>query len=269
MMADYAAAAGHFTLACDALAAGAPSAVLADGLAGRSTALRNLGRLAEATEDAHRALAMANELGHPAGQAFALIQLGILGNYQGEYRASLAWLRQAQRVDPARVPGWLVWQGNTVLAMVLTADGQMAAAERMSVDGLAQARQAGDLYDQALWLELLAHLDQRAGRILELGARIREALEFATRTGDRLRLIARLDLCGRLCAATERPAEAITLWAALGFYDSAAVMAASTSALRAANSAACSCSMRSAMSSSSRISASRSLSAAPSTPRSV
>ena len=214
IMADYTAAAGHFTLACDALAAGASSAVLADGLAGRSTALRNLGRLAEATEDARRALAMAGELGYPAGQAFALIQLGILGNYQGEYQASLAWLRQAQQVDPARVPGRLVRQGNTVLALVLTADGQVAAAEQMSVDGLAQARQAGDLYDQALWLELLAHLDQRAGRIPELGAHIREALEFATRTGDRLRLIACLDLCGRLCAATERPAEAITLWAA-------------------------------------------------------
>jgi tetratricopeptide (TPR) repeat protein len=144
MMADYAAAADHFTLACDALAAAAPSAVLADGLAGRSTALRNLGRLAEATKDAQRALAMADELGYPAGQAFALIQLGILGNYQGEYQASLAWLRQAQQVDPARVPGRLVRQGNTVLAMVLTADGQVAAAERMSVDALAQARQAGD-----------------------------------------------------------------------------------------------------------------------------
>ena len=45
-----------------------PSPVLVDGLAGRSGALRNLDRVPEAAEDARRALALARELGYPAGR---------------------------------------------------------------------------------------------------------------------------------------------------------------------------------------------------------
>ena len=48
----------------------------------------------------------------------------------------------------------------------------------------------------------------------EAGAHLREALELAAQTSDRLRLIDCLDICGHLCAATGRWAEAITLWAA-------------------------------------------------------
>jgi len=213
---DYAAALGHFTMACDALTACAPSPVLADGLAGRSAALRNLGRLAEAAGHAHRALAMASELGYPAGQVASLIQLALLRIYQGDEEASLEWLVQAQQVDPAGIPGRLARQTSTLLAMVLAEVGQIAAAQRGSADGLARAREAGDLSDQALWLEVLADLDQRAGHIPQAGAHLRETLEIATRTGDRLRLIECLDLCGNICAATGRPAEAITLWTAFG-----------------------------------------------------
>ena len=213
---DYAAALGHFTRACDALAACAPSPVLADGLAGRSAALRNLGRLTEAVGHAERALAMASELGYPAGQVAALIQLAPAGIYQGEEEASLAWLRQVQQVDSAGIPGRLARHCNTLLAMVLTEVGQIAAAERSSADGLARARQAGDLSDQALSLVVRADLDLMAGRIPHAGAHVREVLEIAARTGDRLRLIECLDKCGHICAATGRHAEAITLWAAFG-----------------------------------------------------
>ena len=52
-----------------------PSRALADGLAGRSWHLTNLGRIAEAADDARRALAMARELGYPAGEALALADL--------------------------------------------------------------------------------------------------------------------------------------------------------------------------------------------------
>ena len=213
---DYAAALGHFTMACDALAACAPSSVLADGLAGRSAALRNLDRPAEAADNARRALAMASELGYPAGRVAALIEFAVLGIYRGEEEASRDWLRQAQQVDPASIPGRLARHCNTLLAMVLTVLGQTAAAQRSSADGLARARQAGDLSDQALWLGLLVDLDQTAGRIPEARAHLREAIEIAARTGDRLRLIECLDKCGHICASTGRHAEAITLWAAFG-----------------------------------------------------
>ena len=53
-------------------------------LAGRSSTLLNLGRLAEATEDGRRSLAMARELGYPAGEGLALRILGIAAWYAGD-----------------------------------------------------------------------------------------------------------------------------------------------------------------------------------------
>ncbi len=210
------AALGHFTLAGDALAARAASPMLADVLAGRSAALRNLGRLAEAAGHARRALAIASELGYSAGRAAALIQLGALERYREEWEASLDWLRQAQQVDPASIPGRLARPRDTLLAIVLAAVGQVAAAQRSSADGLAWARQAGDLSGQAFWLIMLGYMDQTAGRIPQAGAHLREVLQIAARTGDRRRLVECLDLGGHICAATGRHAEAITLWAASG-----------------------------------------------------
>ena len=90
----------------------------------------------------------------------------------------------------------------------------MAAAQRSCADGLAQARQAGDLGNQADFLGRHVDLDRQTGHLSEAGAHLREALEIATRIGDRLRLIDCLDHCGHLCAATRRWAEAITMWAA-------------------------------------------------------
>ena len=75
--ADLAGALGHFTAVRDAVGDRGPSRVLADCLAGRSVTLSNLGRLAEAAEDGRRALAMARELGYPAGEALALECLAI------------------------------------------------------------------------------------------------------------------------------------------------------------------------------------------------
>jgi hypothetical protein len=66
---DLVGALGHFTAVRDAVAASGPSPALADGLAGRSAALLNVGRIPEAAGDARRALALARELGYPAGEA--------------------------------------------------------------------------------------------------------------------------------------------------------------------------------------------------------
>src|SRR6185312_2779435 len=53
-----------------------------------------------------------------------------------------------------------------------------------------------------------------AGRLQDAAAHLREALQLATRTGHWNETGNALDGCGLLCAATGRPAEAVTLWAA-------------------------------------------------------
>ncbi|HEY8043849.1 MAG TPA: AfsR/SARP family transcriptional regulator, partial [Streptosporangiaceae bacterium] len=62
---DMAAALGHFTALRDAVAERGPCRALADGLAGRSGALSQMGRDAEAVGEARRTLAVARELGYP------------------------------------------------------------------------------------------------------------------------------------------------------------------------------------------------------------
>ncbi len=51
------------------------SRALPAALAGRAATLRLRGRTAEAVRDARRALALAREIGHPAGELLALVEL--------------------------------------------------------------------------------------------------------------------------------------------------------------------------------------------------
>ena len=74
---DLAASLGHFTALRDAVAERGPCRALADGLAGRSGALSQMGRYAEAAGEARRALAVARELGYPAGEVLALADLSV------------------------------------------------------------------------------------------------------------------------------------------------------------------------------------------------
>ena len=57
-------------------------------------------------------------------------------------------------------------------------------------------------------------LDVHAGRFEDAAAHLREGLQIAVRTGGWFELNHYLDGCGYLCAATGRPAEALTMWAA-------------------------------------------------------
>ena len=101
--ADQAGALGHFTAVRDAIGDRGPSRALADCLAGRSATLRNLGRIAEAADDGRRALAMAGQVGYPAGEALALADLSIgrlLRRRPGQRRAA----GPAGRADPGRHP---------------------------------------------------------------------------------------------------------------------------------------------------------------------
>ena len=86
---------------------------------------------------------------------------------------------------------------------LLTEMGDPAAAERPC------ARDPGDL------LEKMVVLDLYAGRYEDAASHLREALQTALRTGVPGKVLEDLDCCGYLCALTGRPAEAVTVWAAV------------------------------------------------------
>ena len=212
--ADLARALGHFTAVRDCIRDRGPSRALADCLASRSVLLSGLGRLAEAVDDARRALAVARELGYPAGEALALERLGIAASYSGDLDGSVRLARQAEQIT-ADIPDWIARNCSTFLADVLMWSGDLAEAERVYAAGLAQARDAGDLWNQAALLPMIADLDLRAGRTGDAAAHLREGLHLAVRTGSWLELCTGMSRCGNLCAATGRAAEALTLWAAV------------------------------------------------------
>jgi DNA-binding CsgD family transcriptional regulator len=70
----------------------------------------------------------------------------------------------------------------------------------------------GDMVHLPTLLARMALLNLRAGRAGDAAAYLREALKLSWRTGFVFAVY--LDCCGHLCAATGRPAEAVTLWAA-------------------------------------------------------
>jgi predicted ATPase/DNA-binding CsgD family transcriptional regulator len=211
---DFAGAMGYFTAVRDAVAGRDPSPVLVDALAGRSVALVNIDHVPEGIESARRAVALARELGYPAGEALALANLSLGAYYAGDLADAVAWARQTQRIDLAGIPGWIARRCNDFLVLVLLQAGDVSAAWQYCADGLAQARQAGDLSSQVSCLGRMADMDQLAGRISEAGEHLRESLEITTRMGDPLGLLNCLDSGGHLCAASQRWAEAVTLWAA-------------------------------------------------------
>jgi len=101
-----------------------------------------------------------------------------------------------------------------VLTIVLAGAGDLAEAERAGAAGLARARDAGDVWVQAVLLPRIVDLDLRAGRTGDAAAHLREGLRLAVQTGNSFELLTGLSQCGDLCAATGRAAEALTLWAA-------------------------------------------------------
>ena len=209
--ADMAGALEHFTALRDAVAGRPPSPALADALAGRSYALRDLGRIPEAAEDARRALAVAREVGHPFGEVVALLDLALAAAAAGDLGDAVRLARQAGQV-PGDIPASMTRTCSVWLTEVLIQADDFASAERVCADGLAASRDAGDLVNLPTLLARMALLELRAGRAEDAAAHLREALQLALRTGFWFAVY--LDYCGQLCAATGRQAEAVTLWAA-------------------------------------------------------
>jgi predicted ATPase/DNA-binding CsgD family transcriptional regulator/DNA-binding XRE family transcriptional regulator len=215
---DLAAALGHFTAVCDAVAGRPPSRALTDALAERAGVLRMMGRAAEAVGDARRTLALAREIGYPAGEVLALIQVSLGADYAGDHDEAVRLARQAEQVT-AGISGSLARTCSAALTIVLAGAGDLAEAARVGAACLARARDAGDLLIQLVLLERIVDLDLRAGRTGDAAAHLRAALPLTVRTGTWLVLLTGLSQCGELCAATGRAAEALTLWAACAAAD--------------------------------------------------
>jgi DNA-binding CsgD family transcriptional regulator/tetratricopeptide (TPR) repeat protein len=210
----------HFTAACDVLEdprrsarPGGP-ALLAVCLSGRSLAQLYLGRVAEADQDGHRALDLARGHGYPSVEAIALACLSATAWSGGDRDEAIRLARQAQRI-PDEFSGALHRTLSQIVTVVLTEAGELAAAEEACLAGEARCREVGDLRNLAGQLRNRAILDLRAGRVKEAAAHLHEQLEVIMRTGLRPGLTASLDCCGLLCAASGRPAEAVTVWAAM------------------------------------------------------
>ena len=139
-------------------------------------------------------------------------------DYAGDHDEAVRLARQAGQIT-AGIPGGLARLCSSVLTIVLAGAGDLAEAERVGAAGLARARDAGDLWNQAVLLPRIVDLDLRAGRTGDAAAHLREGLHLAVRTGTWFELRFGLSQCGELCAATGRAAEALTLWAACAAVD--------------------------------------------------
>jgi predicted ATPase/DNA-binding CsgD family transcriptional regulator len=213
-----------------------PSRVLADCLALQSVTLANLGRVPEAAGCARGALAMARELGYPYAQAYATNALAIAASYAGDPGDAAQLARQAGQVPG--IPRLTARMCGHLLAAFLADAGDLAAAGQACAAALTEARDAGDLFALDWVLPVMADLDLRSGRAGDAAAHLREAAQFALRTGAWLAALNALNGCGHLCAATGRYAEAVTAWAACAALysgpDSPAIVRRREEVLRAA-----------------------------------
>ena len=213
--ADLAGALGHFTAVCDAVADRPASRALTVALAGRASILRLMGRAAEAASDGRRSLVLAREIADPVGELLALAELSLAADAAGDYDDAVRLARQAVQIT-AGIPGYLARTCSGVLSIVLADAGHLAEAGRVGAACLVRARDAGDLWNQAVLLARIVDLDLdlRAGWAGDAAAHLRELLHLAVRTGSWFELLTGISLGGDLCAATGRTAEALTLWAA-------------------------------------------------------
>ena len=152
------------------------------------------------------------------GRCWPWPTLSFAAHYAATIDEAVRLARQAGQIT-AGIPGSLARACSYVLTSVLADAGDLADAERVGAAGLARARDAGDLWNQAVLLPRIVDLDLRAGRTGDAAAHLREGLQIAVRTGSWLELRNGLFQCGDLCAATGRAAEALTLWAACAAVD--------------------------------------------------
>ena len=189
-----------------------PSRRLVDCLTGQSGTLSSIGRRPEAAGCARRALAIARELGYPYGQVRAATCLVLTALYAGDLDEAAQLARQAGQIPD--IPGKDARLCSFLLAATLAEIGDLAAARQACAATLAWARDADDLYNLTGLLPMMADLDLRADRTSDAAARLHEAAQIMLSSGEWFTIVNILDRCGHLCAATGRPADAVTAWAA-------------------------------------------------------
>ncbi len=210
----------HFTRVRDVLddlqrpARPGESWLLSISLGARSSALVRMGRFTEAIEDGRRGLDLARQTGAGGMEAMALACLSIAIWHSGDRDGALRCARQALEIAD-EYAGSLQRGLSQITVGVLTEAGDLTAAEQMCAAAEASCREVGDQTNLCGVLWHATILDLRTGRTDEAAAHLRELLQTALQTGLRPLLHASLDCCGHLCAATRRPAEAITAWAAM------------------------------------------------------
>ena len=89
------------------------------------------------------ALAMARDLGDPAGEAYALFWLGAAAQYVGDNEAAKPGCGRCSGSTGPAIPGWILRPCTIHLADALSQTGEAAEAQRYCADALPQARQAG------------------------------------------------------------------------------------------------------------------------------
>ena len=134
----------HFTAVRDAVQDQGSSRVLADALAGRSSALRELAGIAEAADDARCALAVAQEAGYPGGEAWPWSNSARSPLHADDLGSAVRLAQQAGQFT-AGSPAGISQVCCGTLASALTVAGDLAAAESVCAAGLAESRTAGHL----------------------------------------------------------------------------------------------------------------------------
>ncbi|HTU05463.1 MAG TPA: LuxR C-terminal-related transcriptional regulator [Trebonia sp.] len=189
-------------------------AMISTCLAARAAALLRVDRVAEAVEDGRRSVCLAREAGGGAIEAMALGSLSMAISQDGDGDGALRLARQAQRIAEGHAGVLRRGLGYIVTGILIEA-GDLAAAERACTATLASCREVGDQINLCGMLTHATILDLRTGRTDAAAAHLRELLHVATQTGRRSLVHLGLDCCGHLCAATGRPGDAVTAWAAM------------------------------------------------------
>jgi predicted ATPase/DNA-binding CsgD family transcriptional regulator len=204
----------HFTAVIDAIGDQGSSSLLARSLSGRAVTRLTTSRIADAANDARRSLSVARQGDHPNAEAQALGILGLIACVAGDRIGAVQLAGRAEQIVAVRHGPAARMCGHMLTTVLINVD-ELAAAQRICAASLAGARDAGDLWSLGNLLEKTVVLDLSSERYDDAAAHLREALQTALRIGSRARLLDDLDCCGYLCAWTGRPAEAVTLWAAV------------------------------------------------------
>jgi predicted ATPase len=132
---DPPAAMSYYTVLRDAVEHRPQSRALADALVGRALTLRLSGQILEAADEGRRALALARELGYPAGESVALGLLSLIALDGDDLDSAVQWARQGEQIR-GEMPGAMARVSRVVLSEALAVAGDLSAAGRVCAAAL-------------------------------------------------------------------------------------------------------------------------------------